>query len=50
VMVFGRVRAWRKNSFVDAPNAWMWRLRSGLVTEVQILADPETARLLLRRD
>jgi ketosteroid isomerase-like protein len=49
VLVFGRVRAWRKNSFVDAPNAWMWRLRSGLVTDVQILADPETARLLLRR-
>jgi ketosteroid isomerase-like protein len=46
-LVFGRVRAWRRNSFVDAPNAWMWRLRSGLVTEVRILADPETARLLL---
>jgi ketosteroid isomerase-like protein len=47
VVVFGRVRAWRKNSFVDAPNAWRWRLRGDLVTEVRILADPETARLLL---
>jgi ketosteroid isomerase-like protein len=47
VLVFGRVRAWRRNSFIDAPNAWLWRLRDGLVTEVQILADPETARELL---
>jgi ketosteroid isomerase-like protein len=47
VLVFGRVRAWRKNSFIDAPNAWLWRLREGLITEVQILADPETARELL---
>jgi ketosteroid isomerase-like protein len=46
-LVFGRARAWRRNSFIDAPNAWMWRLRSGLVSEVRILADPETARLLL---
>jgi ketosteroid isomerase-like protein len=47
VLVFGRVRAWRRNSFIDAPNAWLWRLREGLITEVQILADPETARELL---
>jgi ketosteroid isomerase-like protein len=47
VLVFGRVRAWRRNSFIDTSNAWLWRLREGLIAEVKILADPETARELL---
>lgn len=49
VLVRGRVRAWRNNAFIDAPNAWVWRLRSGLITEVQILADDETTALLSGR-
>ena len=43
-LVFGRVRAWHENGFLDSSNAWLWTLRGGLVTEVRVFADPGDAR------
>ena len=44
MLVFGRVRAWHENGFLDSSNAWLWTLRGGLVTEVRVFADPGDAR------
>ena len=40
VLVFGRVRARRRNSRIDTPNAWMWELRGGKVVLVRVYAEP----------
>jgi ketosteroid isomerase-like protein len=42
VLVFGRVRARRKNARVDTPNAWLWQLREGRVRLVRVYAEPTT--------
>ena len=50
VLVFGRVRATRRGSEIDTPNAWLWTLRDGLVVSVQVYAEPSTdARWLFNR-
>ncbi len=49
VLVFGRVRASRRHSKIDTPNAWLWTLRAGLVVSVQVYAEPTTdARWLFK--
>jgi ketosteroid isomerase-like protein len=40
VLVFGRVRARRRNSRIDTPNAWMWKLRGEKVIFVRVYAEP----------
>jgi ketosteroid isomerase-like protein len=44
VLVFGRVRAWHERGFLDTSNAWLWTVREGRVTSVQVFADPSEAR------
>jgi ketosteroid isomerase-like protein len=49
VLVFGRVRASRRHSEIDTPNAWLWTLRDGRVVSVQVYAEPTTdARWLFK--
>jgi len=49
VLVFGRVRARRRNSRIDTPNAWMWELRRGKVVLVRVYAEPSAdARWLFK--
>lgn len=43
-LVFGRVRAWHERGFLDSSNAWLWTVREGKVTSVQVFADPGEAR------
>jgi ketosteroid isomerase-like protein len=40
VLVFGRVRARRRNARIDTPNAWLWELQGGLVRAVHVYAEP----------
>jgi ketosteroid isomerase-like protein len=50
VLVFGRVRARRRNARVDTPNAWLWKLRQGRVRSVQVYAEPTSdARWLFKQ-
>ncbi len=44
VLVFGRVRAWHDEGFLDTSNAWLWTLEDGRVRAVQVFADPTEAR------
>ena len=46
VLVFGRVRARRGSSLIDAPNAWLWMLREGRVASAQVFSDPQDAARL----
>jgi ketosteroid isomerase-like protein len=48
VLVFGRVRARRGSSLIDAPNAWLWTLREGRVASAQVFSDPQDAAKLRR--
>ena len=49
VLVFGRVRARRRNARIDTPNAWLWRLREGRVLAVHVYAEPTSnARWLFK--
>ncbi len=50
VLVFGRVRARRRQSEIDIPNAWLWTLRRGRVVSVRVYAEPTAdARWLFKR-
>lgn len=44
VLVFGRVRAWHQQGFLDSENAWLWTLRDDKVLSVRVYADPGDAR------
>ncbi len=44
VLVFGRVRAWHEQGFLDSQNAWLWTIRDGKVASVRVYADPGEAR------
>ena len=48
VLVFGRVRARRGSSLIDAPNAWLWTLREGRIASAQVFSDPQDAAKLRR--
>ena len=50
VLVFGRVRARRGSSLIDAPNAWLWTLREGRIASAQVFSDPQDAARLRRED
>ena len=47
MLVFGRVRAWHERGFVDSSNAWLWTVREGAVSSVQVFANPADARRFL---
>jgi len=47
ILVYGRVRAWHQQGFLDSSNAWLWTLREGKVAAVRVFADPAEARGLL---
>ena len=49
-LVFGRVRAWHDRGLLDSANAWLWTLRDGQVTAVQVFADPAEARSVITGD
>jgi ketosteroid isomerase-like protein len=36
VVAVGRVYAWGDGRVIDTPSAWVWRLRDGLVTSVEV--------------
>ncbi len=44
VLVFGRVRAWHGQGFLDSQNAWLWTLGDDRVVTVRVYADPTDAR------
>ena len=46
-LVFGRVRARRGSALIDSPNAWVWRVRAGLIVSAEVYGDPEAALALL---
>jgi ketosteroid isomerase-like protein len=48
VLVFGRVRARRGSSLIDAPNAWLWTLREGRIASAQVFSDPQDAAQMRR--
>jgi ketosteroid isomerase-like protein len=48
MLVFGRVRARRGSSLIDAPNAWLWTLRNGRIASAQVFSDPQDAARLWR--
>lgn len=50
MLVFGRVRARRGSSLIDAPNAWLWTLREGRIAAAQVFSDPQDAARLRRED
>ena len=47
ILVFGRVRARRDLSVIDAPNAWLWEVGEGRIRSARVFGDPEAARELL---
>jgi ketosteroid isomerase-like protein len=49
LLVFGRVRARRGSSLIDAPNAWLWTLRDGKIASAQVFSDPQDAAELKYR-
>jgi 2-(1,2-epoxy-1,2-dihydrophenyl)acetyl-CoA isomerase len=49
MLVFGRVRARRGSSLIDAPNAWLWTLREGKIAAAQVFSDPQDAAKMQRR-
>jgi 2-(1,2-epoxy-1,2-dihydrophenyl)acetyl-CoA isomerase len=49
LLVFGRVRARRGGTLIDAPNAWLWTLREGRIAAAQVFADPQEATQLRGR-
>ena len=46
-LVFGRVRARRGSALIDSPNAWVWRVREGMIVSAEVYGDPEAALALL---
>jgi ketosteroid isomerase-like protein len=50
LLVFGRVRARRGSSLIDAPNAWLWTLRDGKIASAQVFSDPQEAAAMRRED
>jgi ketosteroid isomerase-like protein len=44
ILVFGRVRAWHDQGFLDSANAWLWTVRNDRIVAVKVFADPGDAR------